>query len=217
MMTPHQVVGTTALSEVYWHVVLPADKHLIRSPAAMTEAGTWQWLNSFWGRRPARSQGELEAWVGASSQLAPSAAQNEYLFTGLAPVSTMDFVVAPRWLIVLVSSSGILGLTLGCVYVPAMRGRWMLGALACLLAGLALTFPTAALLLAQASALGLVSAVIAVCLARLVARPGPWGVIVPASGSHRQATPRPDALVMPPVAAAASTSPTVPLRVPESN
>ena len=44
-------------------------------------------------------------------------------------------------------------------------------ALACLLAGLALAFPAAALLVAQASALGLVLAVLAVFIARLVARP----------------------------------------------
>ena len=160
-------------------------------------------------------------WSGAEIQSAeiqsgPPQSQNEYLFTGLAPVSTMQFVTAPRWLIVLVASASVLALALGCIYVAALRRPWVLGALACLLAGLALAFPTAALLVAQASALGLVLAVLSAFIARLVARPAPWGVVIPASGAHREATPRLESIVMPPVAATASTSPTVPLRVPES-
>ena len=91
----------------------------------------------------------------------------------------------------------------------------MLVALACLLVVFAVAFPAAALLLAQASVLGVVFAVLATLIARLVARPSPWGVIIPASGTHREAAPRLESIVMPPVGATASTSPTVPLRVPE--
>jgi hypothetical protein len=215
VMTPHQIVGSNALTESYWQVILPTDTHVIRSPGQMTAANVWQWLGSFWGRRPVRSQQELEEWSGAAVQSGPAQSQNEYLFTGLSPVSTMQFVTAPRWLIVLVASASVLGLALGCIHVPALRRPWMIGAVGCLLAGLALAFPAAALLLAQASALGLVLAVLTIFISRLVARPAPWGVIIPASGTHRDATPRLESIVMPPVAATASTSPTVPLRVPE--
>jgi hypothetical protein len=215
VMTPHQMVGSNALTESYWQIILPTDTHLIRSPRQMTAANVWQWLGSFWGRRPTRSQQELEEWSGVAGRSGPAESQNEYLFTGLAPVSTMQFVTAPRWLIVLVASATVLGLALVCIHVPAMRRPQMLGALACLLAGLGLAFPAAALLLAQASMLGLVLAVMTVFIARLVARPAPWGVIVPASGTHREAIPRLESIVMPPVAVTASTSPTVPLRVPE--
>jgi hypothetical protein len=217
IMTPHQIVGSTALAESYWQVLLPADTHLIRSPRQMTAASVWQWLGSFWGRRPIRTQQNLEEWSGATVHSGLPQSQNEYLFTGLAPVSTMEFVTAPRWLIVLVASASALGLALGYIHVPAMWRPWMLGALACLVAGLALAFPTAALLLAQASVLGLVLAVLAILIARLVTRPSPWGVVIPASGTHREtAPPRLESIVMPPVVATASTSPTVPLRVPES-
>jgi hypothetical protein len=214
-MTPHQIVGSNALAESYWQIILPTDTHMVRSPTQMTAASVWQWLGSFWGRRPNRSQQELEEWSGAAPRSGPDQSQNEYLFTGIAPVSTMHFITAPRWLIVLVASACVLGLTLGCIHVPALRRPWMLGALACLLIGLALAFPAAALLLAQASALGLVLAALTVFIARLVARPATWGVIVPTSGTHRETTPRLESIVMPPVAATASTSPTVPLRVPE--
>jgi hypothetical protein len=216
VMTPHQVVGSTALAESYWQIVLPADTHLIRSPAQMTAAGAWQWLGSFWGRRPTRTQEELEAWSGATTRSGTLPPQSEYLFTGLAPMSTMQFVTAPRWLIVLVASAMPLGLVLGYLHVPALRRPWGLTALALVLAGLALSFPAAALLLAQASALGLLLVVLATVIARLVVRPAPWGVVIPVSGSRREIAPRVETIVVPPIAVTASTAPTVSLREPEA-
>ena len=159
-------------------------------------------------------------WSGAEIQSAemqsgPPQSLNEYLFTGLAPVSTMQLVTAPRWLIVLVASASVLALALGRIYVPALRRPWVLGALACLLAGFALHFPRRRL---------------------LVAEPPRWDLCWrcwPLSSAPGRATRRGawlfrrveltarlhlalKSIVMPPVAATASTSPTVPLRVPES-
>jgi hypothetical protein len=215
VMTPHQMVGSISLAESYWQVVLPADTHIVRSPPQMTAANMWQWLGSFWGRRPVLAQKELEAWSGASSRGASSHTQNEYLFTALAPISTMEFVTAPRWLIVLVASSSVFGLTLCGIYLPTMRRPWVLGALACALGGLALILPTAALLLAQASALGVVASVLAILIARLVRQPAPWTMSLPASGTRREVTPRPESIVIPQLSITGSTSPTVSLRVPE--
>jgi hypothetical protein len=210
------MVGNMALAETYWQVVLPGDTHLVRSPRQMAAASVWQWLGSFWGRRPTRAQQELESWAGASSQAVPTDTQNEYLFTGIAPVSTMEFITSPRWLIVLAASSCVLGAALALIYVPAVRGRWVLVPLACVLAGVALSFPRQALLLAQASALGLVLAIVAAIIARLVARPSPWPMVVPPSGTHREVTPTVESMVMPPVATSTSTAPTISLRMPES-
>jgi hypothetical protein len=215
-LTPHQMIGSTTLAEIYWQVVLPGDTHLVQSPRQMVAASVWQWLGSFWGRSPARPQEELESWAGASSQAAPSDDQNEYLFTGIAPVSTMQFITSPRWLIVLAASSCALGAALALIYVPAIRARWVLVPVACLLAGLALSFPIQSLLLAQASALGLVMAMVATIIARLAARPTPWPLVVPPSGTHREVAPPVESIVVPPVAAAASTAPTISLRMPES-
>jgi hypothetical protein len=213
-LTPPQMVGLTALCETYWHVVLPGDKHVIRSPDQMATASRWQWLNGFWGREPTRTQAELERWAAASTQISPSAAHNQYLYAGVAPVSTIGLVTAPRWLIVLSASAGVLSLVLSCIYFPIMRRRWVLGALGCALAVLAVVFPAPALLLAQASLLGVVSSALAVVLARLVARPSPWRVIVPTSGSARPAASRPDSAGRAPAATAGSTSPTLSLRLP---
>jgi hypothetical protein len=215
-ITPPQMIGNTTLSQACWHVVLPEDKHVIRAPDQMIAASHWQWLGGFWGRGTTRSQSDLEKWVGAASQLAPSAAQNQYLYTGLAPMATIAPLTAPRWLIVLAASAAVLSLALACVYLPVLRWRWVLAAIACVVAGLAILFPVPALLVAQASLLGVVLAAVAVASARLLAQPTPWRVNLPASTSPRQAASRSDSAVLTPVAAAGSTAPTISLRAPGS-
>jgi hypothetical protein len=215
-LTPPQVVGTTALSGLYWQIVLPGDRHVVRAPRQMASASEWQWLGSFWGRHPLRSQSELEDWVGASRQLPATGLQNEYLFTSLAPLSSIELVVAPRWLVVLVASACVLLLVLAWIYVPVIRRVQLLIAVAVFLAGLAIAFPVPALLLAQASILGIVLAGLALLVAHLVQRPARWPVVLPAGSSLRQPTPRVESIVMPPVAATASTSPTISLRMSES-
>jgi hypothetical protein len=216
-ITPPQVVGTTALAGLYWQVVLPANLHVVRAPHQMTSASHWQWLGSFWGQRPGRSQAQLEEWVGASRQLAATASQNEYLYTGLAPLQSIEIVVAPRWLVVLVASAVVLIAAMVWIYLPVIR-RWpLVVAVALALAGLAVSFPVPALLLAQASVLGLVLAGLALLVAQLVARPSRWPVVLPGGSSLRQPTPRAESIVMPPVAATASTSPTISLRALESD
>jgi hypothetical protein len=208
-LTPPQVVGTTALSGLYWQIVLPGDQHVVRSPNQMTSASQWQWLGSFWGRRPIRSQAELEEWVGASTQLPATGMQNEYLFTSLAPLSSIELVTAPRWLVVLVSSAVALLLVLAWIYLPVLQRRQIAVAVAVVLAGLAVTFPVPALLLAQASILGIVLAGVATLVSRLVSRPTRWPVVLSGGSSLRQPTPRVASIVMPPVAAGASTMPTI--------
>jgi hypothetical protein len=213
-LTPPQVVGTTALSALYWQIVLPGDRHVIRAPRHMTSASEWQWLGSFWGRRPSRSQAELEEWVGASAQMSAIGLQNQYLFTGLVPLSSIELVVAPRWLVVLAASACALLLVFAWIYLPVLRRTHLILAVAAILTGLAIAFPIPALLLAQASILGIVLAGIALLVSRLVARPARWPVVLQAGSSLRHPA-RPESIVMPPVAAA-STSPTISLRMSES-
>ncbi len=216
-ITPPQVVGTTALAGLYWQIVLPGDVHVVRAPRQMTSASQWQWFGSFWGQRPSRSQAQLEEWVGASTQLAATGSQNEYLFTGLAPLQSIEVVVAPRWLVVLAASAVVLLVVLAWIYLPVIRRGPLVVAIAFALAGLALAFPIPALLLAQASVLGLVLAGLAMLVARLVSRPSRWPIVLPGGSSLRQPAPRAESIVMPPVAATASTSPTISLRALESD
>jgi hypothetical protein len=216
-ITPPQLIGRTALSEACWHVVLPSDKHVIRSPDQMTAASQWQWLGGFWGRGPTRSQSDLEKWVGATSQLEPSTAQNQYLYTGLSPVATIALVTTPRWLIVLAASAAVLSLALAGLYLPVLNWRWLLGAGVCVIAVLTMLFPVPALLVAQAALLGVALAVAAAASRRLLAQPTPWRVNLPASTSPRHAASRSDSAVLTPVVAAGSTAPTISLRAPGSD
>jgi hypothetical protein len=215
-LTPPQIVGTTTLSDVYWQIVLPGDQQIVRSPSRMTAASQWQWLGSFWGRRPVMAQTELENWVGASAQLAPVASDNQYLFSSLAPLSSIEIVTAPRWLIVLAASSAVLTIVLVWVYIPVAQRGWIMAALALSIGGLAIAFPAPALLLAQAAGLGVVVAMISVLISRMARRPTRWPIPISTGSSQRQTMPRGDSILMPSVATAASTAPTAPFAIPDA-
>ncbi|MEX2316874.1 MAG: hypothetical protein WD669_06970 [Pirellulales bacterium] len=215
-LTPPQMVAVRGVSEMYWQLVLAGDRHIVRS-TELTPCSRWQWLGSFFGRRPTKSQAELEQWAGATSGLAPSDGQSEYLYSGLAPAASIELVTAPRWLIVLVTSAGVLMLAIAWIYVPVKRRGWIVAMSACLLGALAVTFPTPAVLLGQASVVGLLLATLAMWLARLASRV-PRGLPQLTSGSSgRQATPHSLASSSPlsPVAAASASSATA-IRVGES-
>jgi hypothetical protein len=199
---------------VYWQVILPGDLHIVHSPQQMAASSQWQWLGSFWGHRPTLSQPDLEAWVGAKTRQAPSAAQNEYLFSGLAPLASIEVITAPRWLIVLLASGGVLAIVLALLYVPAVRRGWIVLAVALSLAALAAAYPTPAMLLAQASLLGVALAGMAVLMARLGNRPQQWSLPSPTGSSHRQITPRMESVLMPPMVSAGTS--TSPIHAPES-
>jgi hypothetical protein len=163
------------------------------------------------------SQGELEKWAGASTQIAPATSDNQYLFTGLVPVSSIALVTAPRWLIVLFASAVALALVCGWFYLPTRAKPWMLAAAIVVIAAAAIMYPTAAVLIAQAASIGVVLALLSMITSRWRSQPGRRRLapsITPSS--QRVFTPRSDAIVMPPAIAAASTAPTVTLRTSDS-
>jgi hypothetical protein len=214
LLTPPRWVGASSLSEIYWQIVLPGELHIVGSPQQLAASSQWQWLGNYWGRRPTLSNSELEAWVGASSHQAPSAAQNEYLFSGLGPVATIEVVTAPRWLIVFLASGGVLAVVLSWLYVPVVRRTSIVITVTFLLAALAAAFPTPAMLLAQAAVLGIALAVLAVLIARFGNRSQQWALPSPAGSSHRQIMSRMESEIMPSMISAGTS--TAPLHVPES-
>ena len=217
ILTPPQIVGATSLSDIYWQIILPGDHHIVRSPAQFAAADEWQWLGSVWGRRPTHTQTELEQWSGASSQPSPSLAQNAYLYTGLAPLATIQVITAPRWFIVLVASGGVLALALLWMYVPVVRRGWVLALLACILAASAIAFPAPAMFVGQAALLGIGLAMVASLIYWALARPATWTVVAPSvAPAQRHSTVRPDSIVLTPAGATASTAPTASVRVPDT-
>jgi hypothetical protein len=215
--TPSQVEGSMALSQVYWQVIVPGDEHIIQQPAQLLPAGAWQWLGSFWGRKPLKTQSELEEWVGASRQIAPTESESQYLYTGLLPISTIEIAIAPRWLVVLVASSSVLLVALALLYIPRSQRRWLLIAIVCLLLLVSIAYPEAALLLGQAAILGLLLSGISVLLSRSVRRPRlPLSPPITTASSRQAITPRAESKLMPPAMSNASTAPTATLRMAES-
>lgn len=216
-LTPPQIEGSTALSHVYWHVVLPADEHIVYSPQQLTSASQWQWLGAFWGRQPLKSQTDLETWVGAVEQPTPIGGQSEYLFTGLMPVASIELVTMPRWLIVLAASAAVLAMSTVWLYLPKARRSWLLTIAATVILVAAVMYPTAAMLLAQASIIGVVLAALSLLLTRLFSRPARLPLVpVVSPSSQRMVTPRTDSMLLQPVMSAASTSPTATLRASDS-
>jgi hypothetical protein len=73
------------------------------------------------------------------------------------------------------------------------------------------------MLVAQAALLGVILAVVAAVVYWTLARPSSLTIMAPTTtGPQRHSTARPDSIVIPPVASAASTAPTISIRVPES-
>lgn len=163
--TPPQLVGSSGLCDVLWHIVVPGDRHIVSTPDNLAAADSSQWMEIVLGRATTRSQPELEEWVGAAPQPGPTATQNAYLYSGLAPVS-IELVTAPRWLIVLAASGVVLALASAWMYLPAARRRWIAIGVAILVAGLALAFPPQAVLAGQAALLGLMLAAVSLWLRR---------------------------------------------------
>ena len=214
-LTPPQLVGTSTLSEVYWQIVLPGDRHIIQTPAQLIPVDPRQWLEVFWGRAATRPQSDLETWAGASHQLGPTTTQNAYLYSGLSPASSIELVTAPRWLIVLVASSAVLAISSLWIYVPLVRRGWIAILMAAIVAGLAISYPEAAVLIGQASVLGIVFAAVALALrrwtsSRAVPRPP---ATTGSTNIRMRSSLRTDSYLAPPLAHSTSGTPTAPIAV----
>lgn len=214
--TPPQLAGLTSLGDLYWHIVLPPDMHMVHPPDQLTPTDRWQWLGGFWGRMPERTQVGLERWVGATTQLTPPASENQYLFSGLAPAASIEVTTMPRWLIVLAASGAVVALVMAWLHVRAARRGWIVIALAACAAALAVIYPTPAMLFGQAAVLGVGVAAVAVVLSRLLVRPAPWSR--PAGGSTmvRLSATRTEPAPPPAVGTATTASPTAPRPVSDS-
>lgn len=216
--TPPQIEeGSTALSQVYWQVVVPGDEHILVSPPQLVAAYDWQWLGVFFGRRPLKDQPMLEAWAGASTQAAPTNGQNEYLFTSLSPLASIELTIAPRWLIVFVASLLVVGLSIAWIYMPQSQRRWLLVAFCMAIAFSAVVYPAMTLLVAQAALLGAILSGVAILVARLSTHSRRSPVRAMASpSSQRVLTSRAESLSPPAFIATGSTAPTTSLRLSES-
>lgn len=162
------IQGAGATKRVYWQLVLPPDERLVGPPAAMTLEMHWRRLGLFFERCSSLEQEELEQWIGASRQEPLPASVPRYLFSGFGEAEAIVVAVAPRWGLVLVFSGVALCCGLLLIHVPRLRHPsllFLLGVAA--LAGMAAA-PDSALVVAQASGLGLSLALLALALKGVV-------------------------------------------------
>jgi hypothetical protein len=138
--------------------------------------------------QPARSQEQLEAWIGASHQDPLPNGVNEYLFSSLGSTPGLEFAFAGRRLILAFGAGAALLLGLGLMHVRALRRPEALLVVVITLAALALAQPEAALLAAQAAGLGLVVALAAALWTWLTAGRATWTA---APVSHASTPPEP--------------------------
>ncbi len=163
-----KVLGDPWVRRIYWQLVLPEDQHLLYGPANASREFRWRWQGTHWARMPLLSSAQLAEWCGApeAADFVPSG--NVYLFSSSKPINEISFGAARRVGLVAIASGWLLFSGLLLLYVPWARRPGVLLVLVVLLAALAALQPEAALVVAQAAALGLVFALIAAILKRML-------------------------------------------------
>jgi hypothetical protein len=148
----------------YWQVWVPREEYLLLPPTDY--AAEMQFAGSAWPvwLQPTRNQEQLESWIGASSQDSPPASGNEYLFSTFGNAPALKLAVASRRALLGGGAGMALLAGLALLHIRALRRPESLLAIALALSALGLALPEAALLGAQAAALGLIVA-LAVALA----------------------------------------------------
>jgi hypothetical protein len=145
-------------------------------PDGFTPEYNWGWypvlfwgdtpIVKYWGRRPRWEQADLKRLTAASQADLLKAKTNRYSYSALGAPEQIEFYTAPRSALLLVASGSVLVLGLVLLFAPASRRPVVLLFVAVALAGLAIYSPAWAILLAQASLLGLLLVLVAAVLKR---------------------------------------------------
>lgn len=181
-----QIKGATWVQETYWQLLTPPGEHLLLAPARYTREFRWQWTVPLWTREPTSDDNALSLWCGLpdeSSKLSagnpepvagdPPAATtaNVYLFSAMGSLDPLVVHTSSRARLVLWASLPILLMGLSLIYFPKLRHPAVAFVLVLLVLAASLIDSEAALLLAQASVLGLLLIGVGMLLARRSLQP----------------------------------------------
>ena len=206
---------------------------MVFAPAHYTREFSWVWSGWFWQRQPPLEQKDLESWVGVAATGDPvrtagesdeqfaarerqrASSTNRYLFSTVGTVEPLTVSMLSRARLVFLASLPLLLGGLLVIYFPFARHPAMLFALALLLLSASMVDPESALLVAQASSLGLVLAVVAAVMARVSVRPRV--VTIPVRGSSKAIERNPTEMYqrVPGSRTSTATNPLVPAAPPE--
>jgi hypothetical protein len=147
--------GNVGVHHLYWHLAMPASRHLIDAPARITPEFTWQWSGFGWERRSSMEHRELESWTGVSLGAPLPESTNRYLFSLSGNPDKIEVLTAKRGELVFVTSLAVLVLGLVLIQFQILRRPVTLFAIGVLIAALAAWKAESALLFVQAALLGL--------------------------------------------------------------
>jgi hypothetical protein len=147
--------GNVGVHHLYWHLAMPASRHLIDAPARITPEFTWVWNGIGWDRRSSMEHRELESWTGISLGAPLPESTNRYLFSLAGNPDPIEILTAKRGELVFVTSLTVLALGLMLIQFQILRRPIALLAIGVLIAALAAWRAESALLFVQAALLGL--------------------------------------------------------------
>ncbi len=182
-----QIASARWVQQVYWQLVVPAGEHVLFSPNLYTEELAWTWADLFWQREPTLGEQDLHRWVSASTSVDLSEretdtlpaldaavraplATNRYLFSTVGEIQPLGLYTVSRARLVLSASLPLLAVGLMLIYFPAMRHPAVFLVLGFAVAVTGLIAPQLAILLAQASLLGLALVALSALLAYFMPR-----------------------------------------------
>ena len=150
-----QILDAEPPRRAYWQLVIPENEHLLTLPPELSAEMAWSPARFRLTRRPILDQRQLESWLKASRQDSLPMGANEYLFGSVARWPVLGVDVAERRFIVAIASAAVLLLGMLLLNIAKLRNPSILFVLAVLLAGTAMIWPDAAILVGEGSLLGL--------------------------------------------------------------
>ena len=158
------------LRRSYWELVLPEDRHLAAGPVGWLNENVLRRRGAFWLPQASRSQQQMEAWVGTEAQAETPEGVRRYLYRSTNSSTTATVRTLGLSMIVLVASGFSLLLGFIVLYAKWARKAGALFVIFLIAATLAMRFPIAAALFAQAAVLGFVLVGAGAFLQRLLER-----------------------------------------------
>jgi hypothetical protein len=168
---PPQIRPAPRMRRLYWELVMPATDHLLLAPADFTAEYSWMRSGLLWYRVPSLDQPELEKLVGLTAASTSGAPGNRYLFSTVGQVQPLKLWWAPRSALVFGASALLLAVGLALIYFPRLRHPAAVFALGILVFAGTLVNPDAAIVVAQAGAVGVALLALAALLARRTLAP----------------------------------------------
>ena len=156
LVTLPEIVGVRNSGRVYWQVVMPGDRHLFKSPAAMTAEYEWKWTGLWWSRFAALDQQSLEQWIGVEQQRMTTGSVNQYVFSSVGAVPSFEVTSFQRWTLLLIVSAIVLVVGMVVMFVGWLHHPAALMVLGGVLTTAAVWIPELVLLIIQASLGGFV-------------------------------------------------------------